>query len=85
MAISRPKATRTSKSRRTEDSNAKLPPIVELTPEEAWEDYVNRAREELGVTPAEFEERWARGEYEDPPVHSAAVGIWMIRVEQPGQ
>jgi hypothetical protein len=83
MAISRPKAPRASRARRSEDAEANLPPIDELTPEEAWDLYVESARTLLGVTPEEFERRWARGEYDDPPDHSNAVGVWLIRTRRP--
>lgn len=82
MAISHPKAPRARIARRN-DPDANLPEVIELSPEEAWEEYARSAREQLGVAPAEFEKRWARGEYEDPAVHSKAVEIWMIRVSQP--
>lgn len=54
-----------------------------LTAEEAWAMYQTAARELLGVTPEEFERRWAAGDYEDPDKHWDAVGVWMIRVPRP--
>lgn len=82
MAISRPRAPR-SRAAQHEDPDAKLPPIVELSAEEAWEFYVRCARELLGATPEEFERRWAAGEYEYSDNHSDAVGVWLIRASKP--
>ena len=84
MAISRPKAPRKLKAQKSPDTEENLPPVIELTAQEAWDEYVRRAKHDLGVTPDEFERRWARGDYEDPPLHSDAVGVWMIRVSKPG-
>jgi alkanesulfonate monooxygenase SsuD/methylene tetrahydromethanopterin reductase-like flavin-dependent oxidoreductase (luciferase family) len=84
MAISRPKAPRASRARRSEDAEANLSPIVELTPEEAWERYDARARRLLGMSAEEFEQALKRGDFSGPEENRDAVAVWMIQAPRPG-
>ncbi|MBA4179834.1 MAG: hypothetical protein C0506_04525 [Anaerolinea sp.] len=61
------------------------PECEPLSEDEAWELYVRCARDELGLTPDEFEQAWARGDFEEGPGHSAGVGVWMVRASRPAR
>ena len=46
-------------------TDEKLPPIKELSPEEAWELFDRQAREWLGISGEEFIRRYEAGEFSE--------------------
>ncbi len=42
-----------------------LPPVIELSPEESWAFFDNKARELLGIGAEEFQRRWNAGDYDE--------------------
>jgi hypothetical protein len=61
-----------------------LPPIRDLTPDEAKADFDAKARELLGISGEEFLRRLDAGEYDevlDDPVHHRTVGyLWNLSI-----
>ena len=42
-----------------------LPPVIEMTVEESWAFFDDKARTLLGISGAEFHRRWNAGEYDE--------------------
>lgn len=42
-----------------------LPPVIDLTPEESWAFFDDKAHELLGISGEEFVRRWNAGDYDE--------------------
>ncbi len=63
------------------DGEPLLPPIRELTEDEAWQLFDENARYYLGISGEEFLRRWDAGEYRDNdyrPDHTAIIEVAML-------
>jgi hypothetical protein len=61
-------------------TNEKLPPIKELSPEEAWELFDHQAQEWLGISGEEFIRRYDAGEIseDDLDYNNDVVALYML-------
>lgn len=63
------------------DGKPLLPPIHELTEEEAWQIFDDNAQYYLGISGEEFLRRWDAGEYRDNdymPNHTAIFEVEIL-------
>ena len=54
-----------------------------LTPQEAWDQYDQAARESLGISAEEFEAALARGEYADPDEDRRVLRLMFLQADRP--
>jgi len=63
------------------DGTPLLPPIHDLTEEEAWQIFEDYAQYYRGISGEEFLRRWDAGEYyhnDDMPNHNAIISVAMM-------
>ncbi|MBA2277023.1 MAG: hypothetical protein H0W06_04605 [Chloroflexia bacterium] len=59
-----------------------LPPVIELSPEEGWAFFDDKARSLLGISGEEFLRRWNAGDYDeiaDDGEHADIMYLAMFR------
>ena len=66
-----------------DDEHPNIPGVHWLTPLEAWTDFDNLARSQMGISGEEFGIRWDHGDFADEFDFPESIALSMMRCEKP--
>jgi hypothetical protein len=85
MTVERRAPPRRKSDSKRDGDLPRIPGVIFLTPEEAWEMYDSEAHDALGISADEFDRALAAGEFDDRIEEPSVLRVYMIRTTKPGK